>query len=93
MSLLSILLLLSDILIFVNAEGLMAIHFLAKFLISVNAVICSICEFPIILTICYYSKMILLIYGTFLGSSHLENNQLTGDLPPSLGDLPNLKEL
>ncbi|KAG2578810.1 hypothetical protein PVAP13_6NG110300 [Panicum virgatum] len=24
---------------------------------------------------------------------HLENNQLTGELPPSLGDLPNLKEL
>jgi hypothetical protein len=70
----------------------MVIHFLAKFLISAHAVICSICEFPVILIICY-SEMILLIRGAFLHSSHLENNQLTGELPPSLGDLPNLKEL
>ena len=82
----------SDLLISVNAEGLKEIHFLAKFLISANAIICNICEFPVVLITCY-SEMILLIYGTFLHSSHLENNQLTGELPPSLGDLPNLKEL
>jgi hypothetical protein len=70
----------------------MVIYFLVKFLISANAIICSICKFPVILVICY-SEMIVLIYGAFLHSSHLENNQLTGELPSSLGDLPNLKEL
>jgi hypothetical protein len=43
--------------------------------------------------LCFDSEMILLIYGAFIHSSHLENNQLTGELPSSLGDLPNLKEL
>jgi hypothetical protein len=70
----------------------MVTHFLVKSLISVDAEICSICEFAVLVIVQNSAGFIELIHFV-LCCSHLENNQLSGALPSSLGDLPNLKEL
>jgi hypothetical protein len=71
----------------------MVTHFLVSSLISVDAEICSICEFAVFVIVQHSAGFIELIHYFFLYCSHFENNWLTGELPSSLGDLPNLKEL
>jgi hypothetical protein len=71
---------------------LMGTHFPVQYLILVNANKWRLCKMLNFFSLPHRFWVSLICMSIF-HDKHLENNELSGGLPSSFGDLPNLKEL